>query len=292
MAEGVIWLPQWKRKDIGAPAERPYRNGMNIKLLWHTWEGTNWSAAESAFAPYPPHVAAKIGGEVRQYVPLDMHAFALAGSHNEDEFVIQVEVAGFAHDSRDMTEDEKAWLAHNVLEPILFFHDVPDVHPPFYDDQDGITLASKYSPIRFTQEAWANYSGHVGHQHAPNPDAHWDPGKLDVDTIIRIARQNGHQVKEDDMGWTEDRDAVLAALKAQGEALARLEDSVHGGSGVLPLAKQTRDALLPADATDKPLGVSSVDNQLKALRRAERRIASAVGVTSATKPVDGKMLES
>lgn len=278
MAEGVIWLPQWKRKDIGAPSEKPYRNGQNIKLLWHTWEGTNWSAAERAFGPYPPHTAAKIFDEVRQYVPLDMHAFALAGSHNEDEFVIQVEVAGFARDSRNMTEEEKEWLAHNVLEPILFFHDVPDVHPPFYDDQDGITLASKYSPVRFSQADWANYSGHVGHQHAPNPDEHWDPGKLDIDTIIRIARKNGHQVKEDDMGWMEDREEVLAALKAQGEALGRLEDSVRGDTGILPLVQQTRDGLLPAKEADKPLGKSSIDNQIKMIRRGLRKLAAAAGV--------------
>lgn len=276
MSDGVIWLPQWRRKDIGVPMERPYRHGENIKLLWHTWEGKSWSAAESAFAPYPPHVAAKVFDEVRQYVPLDRHAFALAGSHNEDEFVIQVEVAGFAHDSRSLAPEELEWLAHNVLEPILFFHDVPDVHPPFYDDLDGITLASKNSPIRFNQADWANYSGHVGHQHAPSPDEHWDPGRLDIDRIIQTARLNGHQVKEDDMGWLDDRENVLGALDRIDKALRNEVD------GVQPLALQTRDALLPAKEADKPLGKSSMDNQVKMLRRGLRKIADKLGIDVAT----------
>ncbi len=191
---GEIWLPQWERAVLGGPAGDPYRHEENIKLLWHTWEGTNWGAAEGAFRPYPPHCAARIGDKVRQYVPLDEHAYALLGSRNENEFVIQVEVAGFAHESVNLTSDELDWLADNVLEPILYFHDIPDVHPPFYDDTDGIALASSRSPIRFNFDDWANYSGHVGHQHAPYPDEHWDPGKLNVDHIIRKARSNGHQI--------------------------------------------------------------------------------------------------
>lgn len=190
---GEIWLPQWKRVDLGGPNGDPYQDTDNVKILWHTWEGTNWDAAESAFAPYPPHIGAKIGDEVHQYVPLDEHAYALLGSRNEREFVIQIEVAGFARDSRFMSYADKEWLARNVLEPILFFHDVADVHPPFYDEQDGFTLASPSSPIRYDFSDWVNFTGHVGHQHAPAPDEHWDPGCLDVDTIIRIARNNGQK---------------------------------------------------------------------------------------------------
>lgn len=194
MSDEQLWLPQWERVDLGGPHGALYTNETNIKILWHTWEGTNWGAAESSFAPYPPHCGAKIFDRVRQYVPLNRHAYALLGSRNEGEFVIQIEVAGFAHNSRNMSYEEKEWLAKNVLEPILFFFpNVPDTHPPFYDDQDGFTLASPNSRIRFSFANWVTYSGHVGHQHAPAPDDHWDPGRLDLDTIIRIARDAGNQ---------------------------------------------------------------------------------------------------
>lgn len=193
---GEIWLPQWRRVALGGPDGDPYNDEENIKLLWHDWEGTSWGNAESAFRPYPPHAGAKIFDEVRQYVPLDEHAYALLGSRNENEFVIQIELAGFAHDMAHLTNEEKDWIAHHVLEPILFFFpNIPDVHPPFYDDTDGFTIASAQSPIRFSFPDWVSYSGHVGHQHAPAPDEHWDPGKLDLDYIIRVARQAGNIVK-------------------------------------------------------------------------------------------------
>lgn len=193
---GSLWLPQWQRVNLGGPDGDPYTDGLNIKLLWHRWEGTNWQSAESAFSPYPPHCAAKIFDSVHQYVPLDEHSYALLSSQSEREFVIQIELAGFSADSSQMTDAEKEWVAHFVLEPILFFFpNLPDVHPPFYDQTDGFTLASPNAPQRFTSEAWNAYSGHVGHQHAPAPDDHWDPGKLDLDTIIRIARNAGNIVK-------------------------------------------------------------------------------------------------
>jgi hypothetical protein len=199
---GEIWLPQWTRVNLGGPDGDPYAHEQNVKILWHTWEGTGWSASEDAFRAYPPHVAAKPFDGVHQYVPLDEHAYALLGSRNEGEFVIQVELAGFAHDVRGWPTDVLDWIADHVLEPILFFHDVPDWHPPFYDEQDGITLASPSSPIRFGFTQWTQISGHVGHQHAPAPDAHWDPGCLNVDYLIRRARRAGnqaHQPKGDDV---------------------------------------------------------------------------------------------
>lgn len=187
---GKIWLPQWSRRNIGQPTGQAYNDERNIKVLWHTWEGTNWDAAESAFAPYPPHVAYKYGEQPRQYVPLDERAYALLSSQSELEFVIQIELAGFAQDTRNWTQDQLTAIGKNVLAPILFFHDVPDTAVPFYDGSDGMgILASPYSRIRFAFANWVTYSGHVGHQHAPAPDSHWDPGHLDVPSIIRAARE-------------------------------------------------------------------------------------------------------
>jgi hypothetical protein len=98
---------------------------------------------------------------------------------------------------------------------------------------------------------------------------------------------------DDDDMWTDaEKKIVLDGLKAQGEAIARLEDHVYGDSGVEPIVKQIRSALQPSDAQDKPLSAATIDNQLKQIRRAERKVAAAAGVTPATKPVDGNMLEA
>ncbi|RMF59089.1 MAG: hypothetical protein D6746_08790, partial [Bacteroidetes bacterium] len=40
---------------------------------------------------------------------------------------------------------------------------------------------------RFTIDEWNKFSGVCGHQHVPDND-HWDPGKLDAVTILRVAR--------------------------------------------------------------------------------------------------------
>lgn len=185
-----VWVPEWTTVDMGY--REPWRTYDTIKICWHTWEGTNWDAAESSFRPYPPHAGAKIGEGVRQYVPLNHRAYALAGTANERDFVIQIEVAGFAHTARDMSDDDLHWLAEHVLIPILKYHDVPGgIAPPgFHDDQEGLgTIASTHSPIRMSFADWDAFSGHVGHQHAPPPDEHWDPGALNVPRIVQIAAQ-------------------------------------------------------------------------------------------------------
>lgn len=187
---GEIWLPQWDRRNLGGPTGGAYDNEYKIKVLWHTWEGTSWAGAEGAFKPYPPHVAYKFGERPRQYVPLDLRAYALAGTEAEDEFVIQVELAGFAHEMRYASKEYLEAVGRDVLAPILFFHDVPDVHLQFCDALDGMgTLAWTRSRIRLSMPAWEVFSGHCGHQHAPPPDEHWDPGHFDVETVIRAARQ-------------------------------------------------------------------------------------------------------
>lgn len=82
---------------------------------------------------------------------------------------------------------------------------------------------------------------------------------------------------EDDMSAAGEAQ-ILKMLEAQGEAIARLEDHVYGSQGIEPIVTQIRGGLLPQDATDKPLGVSSVDNQLKEIRRNVRKTAAAAGV--------------
>ena len=185
-----IWLSGFEHRDLG-PDGGPYDRHDNPKLLWHTWEGYSWSSAESAFAKYPPHIAVNPKDRVRrQYVSLDRHAYALAGSDTENSWVIQVEVAGAARDTHTWPAEWLRWLGTDVLAPILSAVPIPPAITPlgFHGEGEGIILASPRSPIRYRSvAAWDAFSGHVGHQHAPSPDAHWDPGRLDVQAIIEAA---------------------------------------------------------------------------------------------------------
>lgn len=200
---GDLWLPGFARVDLdGQPHGGPYDDMSRPKFGWHTWEGMSWSGAEAAFRKYPPHVAvfppwpgqeAKVGR--RQYVSLDRHAYAFAGSENDDEYVVQVEVAGFAKDMRHAPEVVLRWLATEVVAPIERAVGVPRVVVRFGFRDSGF-LATPRSAIRLTAAELRQFSGHLGHQHMPAPDAHWDPGALPIDRILNYLDDH---TEDDDM---------------------------------------------------------------------------------------------
>jgi hypothetical protein len=187
----------------------PYDEFNHPKIIWHTWEGTNWHAAETAFSPYPPHFAVNPKDRVKkQYVPLDRHSYALRGSDSDNSYCIQIECAGFAGQMPGgYTEDDYKWLGEEVAGPICDLLNIPPIIPSvgFKGDKDGISppLASLGSPIRFKSTAELDaFTGHCGHQHIPPPDVHWDPGAIDIAKLLKYAYPDlGHDTdpQEDDV---------------------------------------------------------------------------------------------
>lgn len=195
----MTWLSGFERKPMKAGGT--YDSTATPKLGWHTWEGTSWSSAESAFTRYPPHIGVmppypgKTAGK-RQYVPLDRCAYAFAGSENDDEYIIQVEVAGFAADTYKWSDEVCRWLGEEVVRPIAEATGVPPIIVPagFHDTRTyrarnpANYLASTRSELRMTADQLRRFSGHVGHQHMPPPDSHWDPGNLPLDRILSFSK--------------------------------------------------------------------------------------------------------
>lgn len=214
-----LWLPGYTVVDLG-PDGGPFDTTQNPKLCWHTTEGGSLEGAESAFAPYPPHLGVDPKkGLAHQYVSLDRHAYALKGTDTEDSWVIQVEVVGYAAQSHTWSLDILSWLAAHVVGPVTQLVPVPPVIAPegFHGADEGIVLASPDSLVRFPSVAsWDSFSGHVGHQHAPSPDAHWDPGRLDVAAILAYTGTD----KGDwlDMASMEDVKAAVRAVLNEGTA--------------------------------------------------------------------------
>lgn len=190
------WLPGFVHIDldltgIASPEiGRPYDETSHPKICLHTTEGATLAGAERAFAPYPPHIGVEYGRRLRhQYLPLDHCSFSLRGNENDDEFVVQVEIQGFADRPPGPTECD--WIGAAVVAPIAWAIGCPLIGPPqgFHGDSEGIELASTASPIRFrTEAALRAFSGVMGHQHAPPPDVHWDPGHIDIDRVLDAAR--------------------------------------------------------------------------------------------------------
>lgn len=224
-----LWLAGFDRRDLG-PDGGLYDEVKHPKLGWHTWEGTSWASAEAAFAKYPPHIGAKPpfpgvkDPGKRQYVALNRHAYAFAGSESDDEFVVQVEVAGFARETHTWSDAVCEWLAVEIVDPIAKAVGVPPVIVTggFHGEGEGIVLASKKSPIRLTPAELRAFSGHLGHQHMPGDDdptdgdssgdAHWDPGRLPIARIL--ARATAPQEDDVPLGTThlDDQKAEIVDL--------------------------------------------------------------------------------
>ena len=157
------------------------------KILLHTTEGTTIAGALGAYGSYPPHLIASYKErKVVQHVPLNKRAYSLKASEAEDEPVIQVEIVGFARQARYWSKQELDWLIDNVMLPVwrLWPYDLAVPPQGFKDELDGVLLASSTSKHRMSMTDFVNFSGIVGHQHAPAPDSHWDPGAIDTDYII------------------------------------------------------------------------------------------------------------
>jgi hypothetical protein len=163
------------------------------KLLLHTTEGHNIAGAVSAYREHNswPHFTVSFEERRRvQHVDMALPARALRSGggvvRTNGAHVIQVEIVGFAED--EMSRDKAAWIGSEVVAPIR--EAIPEIRlhgPRFRGKGEGIVLATRDSPIRFTPQAWLDFDGICGHQHAPLND-HWDPGRIPLDTILDAAR--------------------------------------------------------------------------------------------------------
>lgn len=180
----MTWLAGFERFEFRGFKGGKFDSTDNWKVGLHTTEGSTISGAEATYGnKYPPHIIIdRKSRRKRQHISLGRSSYALKSSEAEDEPLIQIEMVGFADDSPNWSDEELEWLAVEVLMPIR-------EHCPFDLDRPsqgfgGRSRFGAYSGFRFTMAEWEAFSGIVGHQHAPAPDKHWDPGALDVDKIL------------------------------------------------------------------------------------------------------------
>jgi hypothetical protein len=184
------WLDGYERMPLGGDvAGATYVENDDPKLLWHMTQGTSVIGAVNAYRPYPPHIIVNPATKERvQHIPLNLAAYSLAGTSNDRSRVVQVEVVGFSESAHLLGDAELRWLGENVVRPIRDAFGVPDQYLRCYAAHEvDFVLASPDSPIRLSLDGLRSYSGHLGHQHAPAPDEHWDPGGLDLNRIIQYS---------------------------------------------------------------------------------------------------------
>lgn len=130
------------------------------------------------------------GSRIVQLLPITVGAYTARNDPggadiNRSGPMVQIEVVSRSADGWDDETYETfgRWLAD--LHRAGHDFDVT-LHPRFYGPGEGIVLAVKSSPIRFTAAQFDGFNGWLGHQHFPEND-HWDPGGIDADRIVRIA---------------------------------------------------------------------------------------------------------
>ncbi|SER95243.1 hypothetical protein SAMN05216188_11853 [Lentzea xinjiangensis] len=180
-----IWLPGWNRHPFGLRG-KTYQYGHNPKGCLHTTEGTSIAGALAAYAPYPPHgIYDWRTRQKLQHVPLNLASYS-AMDGNDDDYMVQIELVGFAAESRFWPDEAWRNIAEDVIKPIEDHFGVPRRALDFKDGRDGITpyISSAQSPIRISPTQLRDFSGWLGHQHLCAPDTHWDPGAIQINKIF------------------------------------------------------------------------------------------------------------
>lgn len=178
-------------------------------VTWHTTETGVMSRAQVASHRHPPHLWINPATGLRyQTVSMDRPALALLNGGIETNHRgpnIQIEVFGRAAETHtwpapwlvnlaDLLADIDAWLQRTYGQGVI-----DGTVPKFWQQGEGVVLATVTAPQRMDLPQWYGWNGSVGHQHAPGND-HWDPGGLDVLQIHRLARKIRDDRETDDEG--------------------------------------------------------------------------------------------
>lgn len=161
--------------SLGFPYDEPVR-----AIVFHTTEGTTVQGAVSVYKTIQacPHLTVDPETFERfQHVPLSSSAYALrnlkGGCETNSTGVIQIEIVGYAGETWSWSSERLQWLGEQVVKPIL--DEYPDIP------------RTVYRGPRMSCDEWLLWPGGLcGHAHVPEND-HWDPGDLDLETILNFA---------------------------------------------------------------------------------------------------------
>jgi hypothetical protein len=151
--------------------------------LLHTTEGLDFPTMDRVLksAGACPHFLVSRDGRIKQYRPWGNAATALenhpGGVETNRKRVVQIEVCAFAKDPDWPTAQR------NGVAKIMAWangHGVPLTSSLRFTDATGVR--------RLSGQAWIDYSGWCGHQHAPE-NSHWDPGAVDITDLLSRAKK-------------------------------------------------------------------------------------------------------
>jgi hypothetical protein len=187
-------LPDWEQtyeQDAGT-----FVPGAPFRLVLHTTQGTTIEGAWNTLSSRGvwPHFLYDMTSRRRvQGIGLDRAAKAMGnragGVETNRQGAIQVELVGLAEWGPTWTDTELSNLAVDIIVPMVRLGYCDLTLPPhgFVGAESG-SVSMEYSFQRFSNEAWNDFHGICGHQHVPENGDRWDPGNIDGDKLVALAR--------------------------------------------------------------------------------------------------------
>ncbi|MFE3932167.1 hemopexin repeat-containing protein, partial [Streptomyces sp. YIM B13508] len=178
-----IWLPSAERM----PATK---NGpMYLPLPWrgvlHTTEGSTIAGALQTFRDtnfWPTLTIDPKTLRVIQHYSLSRGARALSDHVTAENAArcVQIEIVGFAAQAPSWPPEQLAFIRQTIRD-IDSLVPIPRQSSMTFLNDAGV---NSHPGNRMSVEDWKRFSGWCGHQHVPG-ESHWDPGALDIDTVLR-----------------------------------------------------------------------------------------------------------
>jgi hypothetical protein len=207
--------------------------GYPWKIVLHTTESPAGSmpGINRLFQSNPcstPHFCIDpVTKEKVQYISIQRAAAALRGGRNGYETnrgnVIQVEIIGRANETRDWSDDQLKFIGEFIADIIRAGVPINLDNTPYFPGPKDGTVAVENSRFRFSGEEWKWFDGVCGHVHVPYND-HYDPYDIDIDKIIKYAKDSLGQQTEEGFKVTPEDEGKIRSIVADeiGKALNTL----------------------------------------------------------------------
>lgn len=178
----MAYYPGVDRSVTGTNAG-PYTGGP-AKTVLHTTESGLGSSAISAFKSSGswPHFLVDFTGHIWQFIDTSLAAKALVnapgGAETNKDHAVQIEIVGFA--GQPVNHPPAQW---NALKLLMRWIEATEGVKPI---GPGRPFATAYGQnnLRFTSVDWDNFAGICGHCHVPEGNDHWDPGAIDINSLL------------------------------------------------------------------------------------------------------------
>ncbi|MFF2287208.1 hemopexin repeat-containing protein [Peribacillus butanolivorans] len=181
-----IWVPGAEMRPR-QPVGPRYKPMMPWRGVLHTTEGDTLSGAEQTLDErkvWSHLIIEPKTLKVVQYIPLNVGSRAMGDAGGtlatNSAHAVQIEIVGHAIDSPNLPPEHLAFI-REVMRQVEDLVPIPRWSGRTFLDHAGV---DSNPGNRMSVQEWAVFSGWCGHQHVPGNLNRWDPGPIDIDSLL------------------------------------------------------------------------------------------------------------